>query len=237
MSSHTWNLTLRAISYSVGPQPDHRSAVTKDDLIKLVAVRDTDPSLVPLRVALVFGFLGYLRISNLAPPTAKSFDPARVDVKPSKEGILQDLKWTKTLQTGVPLKHINLDIPCGRHIPVPASGIPDTRGPRLCDGHVVVSQPCCHIPSMMPCPGRDAVMPCPGRDAVMPCPTRDAMSRLRVVSSSRCSRSSSRVLGLHPVSRTFILCPGSSSNVSGCNPMPGSSSHVSGCDPVSRSNA
>ena len=37
------------------------------------------------------------------PPTAKSFDPARhsswADVKPGKEGLLLDLKWTKTLQT------------------------------------------------------------------------------------------------------------------------------------------
>ena len=103
LSSPAWTLTLRAIAYSAGPQPDHRSAVTKEDLIKLVAVFDTDPSLVPLRVALIFGFLGYLRISNLAPPTAQSFDPARhsswADVRPSKQGILFDLKWTKTLQT------------------------------------------------------------------------------------------------------------------------------------------
>ena len=87
--------TLRAISNSAGPQPDHRSAVTKDDLLKLLAVCDTDPSLVPLRVALVFGFLRYLRIFNLAPPTAKSFDPPRhsswADVKLGKE--------TETLQT------------------------------------------------------------------------------------------------------------------------------------------
>ena len=103
LSSPAWTLTLRAIAYSAGPQPDHRSAVTKEDLIKLVAVCDTDHSLVPLRVALIFGFLGYLRISNLAPPTAQSFDPARhsswADVRPSKQGILFDLKWTKTLQT------------------------------------------------------------------------------------------------------------------------------------------
>ena len=103
LSSPAWTLTLRAIAYSAGPQPDHRSAVTKEDLIKLVAVWDTDPSLVPLRVALVFGFFGYLGISNLAPPTAQSFDPARhsswADFKPSKQGLLLYLKWTKTLQT------------------------------------------------------------------------------------------------------------------------------------------
>ena len=103
LSSPPWTLTLRAIAYSAGPQPDHRSAVTNKDLIKLVAVCDTDLSLDPLRVALVFGFLGYLSISNLAPPTAQSFDPARhsswADVRPSKQDLLLDLKWTETLQT------------------------------------------------------------------------------------------------------------------------------------------
>ena len=97
-----WSLTLQAISYSAGPQPDNRSAVTKEDLIRLVAVCKTDPSRVPLRVALVFGFLGYLRISNMAPPTAQPFDPTRhsswADVRPCEQGLLLDIKWTKTLQ-------------------------------------------------------------------------------------------------------------------------------------------
>ena len=81
----------------------HRSAITLEDLTRLVAVCNTDPSLVPLRVALVFGFLGYLRISNMTPPTAQSFDPTRhtswADVRPCEQGLLLDLKWTKTLQT------------------------------------------------------------------------------------------------------------------------------------------
>ena len=51
----------------------------------------------------MFSFLGYLRISNLAPPTARSFNPARhsswADVRPCNQGLLLDLKWTKTLQT------------------------------------------------------------------------------------------------------------------------------------------
>ena len=100
-----WSRISPTISYSVGPQLDHRLAVTKDDLFKMVAVCDTDPSLVSLRVALTFGFLGYLKISNLAPPPPppESFDPARhsswTDFKQCKEGILLDLKWTKRLQT------------------------------------------------------------------------------------------------------------------------------------------
>ena len=103
LTSPAWTLTLRAISYSAGPQPDNRSAITLEDLTRLVAICNTDPSLVPLRVALVFGFLGYLRISNMTPPTAQSFDPTRhtswADVRPCEQGLLLDLKWTKTLQT------------------------------------------------------------------------------------------------------------------------------------------
>ena len=82
LTSPAWTLTLRAISYSAGPQPDNRSAITLEDLTRLVAVCNTDPSLVPLRVALVFGFLGYLRISNMTPPTAQSFDPR--DTRPGQ---------------------------------------------------------------------------------------------------------------------------------------------------------
>ena len=48
LSSPAWTLTLSVIAYSAGPQPDHRTAVTKEDLIKLVPIYDTDPSLVPL---------------------------------------------------------------------------------------------------------------------------------------------------------------------------------------------
>ena len=116
LTSPAWTLTLRAISYSAGPQPDNRSAITLEDLTRLVAICNTDPSLVPLRVALVFGFLGYLRISNMTPPTAQSFDPTRhtswADVRPCEQGLLLDLKWTKTLQaqhrvTTIPLSSLS----------------------------------------------------------------------------------------------------------------------------------
>ena len=116
LTSPSWTLTLRAISYSAGPQPDNRSAITLEDLTRLVAVCNTDPSLVPLRVALVFGFLGYLRISNMTPPIAQSFDPTRhtswADVRPCEQGLLLDLRWTKTLQaqhgvTTIPLSSLS----------------------------------------------------------------------------------------------------------------------------------
>ena len=116
LTSPAWTLTLRAISYSAGPQPDNISAITLEYLIRLVAVCNTDPSLVPLRVALFFGFLGYPRISNMTLPTAQSFDPTRhtswADVRPCEQGLLLELKWTKTLQaqhgvTTIPLSSLS----------------------------------------------------------------------------------------------------------------------------------
>ena len=53
----------------------------------------------------MFGYLGYLRVSNLAPASAAEFDPSRhttrEDVLHSKQGILLSIKWTKTRQAAV----------------------------------------------------------------------------------------------------------------------------------------
>ena len=61
-----------------------------------------DRTLWPVRVALVFGYFGYLRVSNLAPDVAANFDIKRnttwADVSPTEDGLIINLKWTKTLQ-------------------------------------------------------------------------------------------------------------------------------------------
>ena len=53
-------------------------------------------------MALVFGYFCYLRVSNLAPDIAINFDTTRnttwADIIPTKEGLIIELKWTKTLQ-------------------------------------------------------------------------------------------------------------------------------------------
>ena len=125
LTSPAWTLTLRAISYSAGPQPDNRSAITLEDLTRLVAVCNTDPSLVPLRVALVFGFLGYLRISNMTPPTAQSFDPprcptlrTRVTTRPKVD---QDASDTARGDHHPPLLPVRpAHLPSSRMEPIPA---------------------------------------------------------------------------------------------------------------------
>ena len=68
-------------------------------------------------------FFGFLRLSNLAPPTAGEFDPSRHtswdDVVASKQGIIIKLKWTKTHQsvkgsTPVPLPALSGSPVCPR---------------------------------------------------------------------------------------------------------------------------
>ena len=101
--SPTWRMMLRGISLSVGPTADRRTAVEMEVLKAMIRICDTDKSLLPLKVALLFGYFGYLRISNMAPPTMDQFDAGRhtswADVTPSNHGIMVALKWTKSLQT------------------------------------------------------------------------------------------------------------------------------------------
>ena len=53
--SPTWRMMLRGISLSVGPTADRRTAVEMEDLKAMIRICDTDNSLLPLKVALLFG--------------------------------------------------------------------------------------------------------------------------------------------------------------------------------------
>ena len=60
---------------TVRPNRSVRSAMTPDDLIAMIHASTSSDYFTPLLVALTFGFFGYLRISNLAPLKASTFDP------------------------------------------------------------------------------------------------------------------------------------------------------------------
>ena len=104
-NSYTWSLTLKAVSHAVRETPVSTPAMTLSHLGALLRACDTDKSMIPLKVALSFGYLGYLRVSNLAPNSENSFDPTRSttwgDIWPSRDGIIVALKWTKTRQTNM----------------------------------------------------------------------------------------------------------------------------------------
>ena len=101
-NSYAWSLTMKAVKHAVRPVLNNRAAVTFDHLKLLVRACNREAALGSLKIALVFGYLGFLRVSNLAPYTCSEFDPTRhttwEDIHPSRDGVLICLKWTKTRQ-------------------------------------------------------------------------------------------------------------------------------------------
>ena len=101
LNSSTWTLTTRGLLNSIRPSYNTRAAMKPDDLLALMEVAYTYDELNPLTVALSFGFFAYLRISNLAPQSAASFDPTRNtfgDILLRANGLIFALKWSKTRQ-------------------------------------------------------------------------------------------------------------------------------------------
>ena len=92
--SPTWRMMLRGITLSIGLSADRRTVVELEDLKAMIGICNTDVSLQPLKVALLFRFFGYLRISNLAPPTMDQFDATR------------HTSWADSFTKGVPLQII-----------------------------------------------------------------------------------------------------------------------------------
>ena len=107
LNSSAWALTVKGILNTIRPSYNIKAAMTPEDLLALMEVAYRYDDLLPLTVALSFGFFGYLRISNLVPQTAATFDPTRHttvgDVFLRNEGLLVSLKWTKTRQTSRPV--------------------------------------------------------------------------------------------------------------------------------------
>ena len=113
-----WRFMLKGLAYSTEARQDERSAMTLGDLTKMVDYCDKDKELCALQVALTFGYFGYLRISNLAPETASSFDMTRhttwAEVCEKDDGIIVGLKWSKTLQARKGITPIPLPVLKGR---------------------------------------------------------------------------------------------------------------------------
>ena len=102
LNSSIWSLTIRGLMNTVRPSYSTKAAMTPEDLLALMEVSYRYDDLLPLTVALSFGFFGYLRLSNIVPQTAAAFDKTRHttvgDVFLRNHGITVSLKWTKTRQ-------------------------------------------------------------------------------------------------------------------------------------------
>ena len=98
-------LILRAMEIAMDHFSNQKLPITVSMLRELCIACNTLGTLGSIiKCALLFGFYGFLRQSNLAPSTTASFDPrrntCRGDVFEHPPGLVLLLKWTKTLQTG-----------------------------------------------------------------------------------------------------------------------------------------
>ena len=74
-----WTAMVRGLQNTVRPTGDMRTAVTMEQLQVMVQYCDTDKALLPLKLGLIFGFFGYLRLSNLVPQTVSDFDSSNME--------------------------------------------------------------------------------------------------------------------------------------------------------------
>ena len=94
---------LRATDMALRKPPHRKAPITPELLNQLVALTPDLGSLGPvMKVALLFGFYGMLRMSNIAPPSQEQFDATRHtcrgDLFTRPPGLVLLLKWSKTLQ-------------------------------------------------------------------------------------------------------------------------------------------
>ena len=95
-------LALRAISISIRHAPSSKLMVTPQILRRALTELKDLPNFLPVRLAILIMFMGFLRQSSVAPNTKALFDPTRHltrgDVWQSPKGLHVRLKWSKTLQ-------------------------------------------------------------------------------------------------------------------------------------------
>jgi hypothetical protein len=103
MQSHQVITMLRAVDHTLRSPIMPRVPVSLPILYSLVQLcQQLGTWGIVLKCAILFCFFGFLRQSNVAPRSLVSFDPTRdtlrTDVVVKHNGLLLNLKWTKTLQ-------------------------------------------------------------------------------------------------------------------------------------------
>ena len=95
-------LALRAIAITIRYKSAKKQPATPRILKKALAHIMRQPDALPVRLAILFMFIGFMRQSSVAPSTSKRLDPARhitcEDVEETSKGLSVRLKWTKTHQ-------------------------------------------------------------------------------------------------------------------------------------------
>ena len=93
---------LKTINYTVHTVPSPKGLFSLHQVCEISRLCEIYESSLTYRAAFLLGFYGLLRISNIAPPTAKAFDHTkhllRQDVVFQYPGSQVRLKWAKNLQ-------------------------------------------------------------------------------------------------------------------------------------------
>ena len=107
LSSYTLGLTLLSLKISFEAPPNRKRPFTLEQVRRLADYCQLRGLLgFTLKLAIVLGFFGLLRISNLVPSTVKSFDPSRhptqADLTMEEPGLQFAQRWSKNRQTQLP---------------------------------------------------------------------------------------------------------------------------------------
>ena len=105
LDSFELHTMLRALDLTMPHRTNRRLPITQSMLLQLSqACHSLGTMGLVLKVALLFGYYGFLRQSNLAPRSVATFNPryhtCRGDVLLRNPGVVVIIKWTKTLQRG-----------------------------------------------------------------------------------------------------------------------------------------
>ena len=108
LSHFKYQLMLRALPLTMRHFPAQKLPVTPEILDSICNICDQLGDLgTVLKVAFTLSYYGFLRQSNIPPPSSAAFDPSRhttrADVTQQLPGLVVRLKWSKTHQApGVP---------------------------------------------------------------------------------------------------------------------------------------
>ena len=104
LNSYTLGLTLRSLRITYTDTPNKKAPLNLHHVQKLVHYCDLKGLLgFTLKLAILLGFFGLLRISNLAPISTQKFDPSRdstrADLQLHPPGLQFTQKWAKNRQS------------------------------------------------------------------------------------------------------------------------------------------
>jgi hypothetical protein len=102
--THLVKLALKSLKKNAVVRYKPKPILSVEQLLQLLVNMKTHPMYTFFAVAILFAFLGMLRISNITCASISKFDPlrhiSRGDIQPSHQGLAITIKWSKTTARG-----------------------------------------------------------------------------------------------------------------------------------------